>query len=228
MIIGGGLVANALQPIDSNELLFFASGVSDSLEISEGAFLRESELLKQAIDDSSNELVVYFSTCSIYDRSVNDRKYVRHKLRMEEYIQMNASKFLIFRVSNLVGKGGNPNTIMNYLVHSVKNDIAFDVWENACRNLLAIDDLVYIVHQLLLKNTYNTIYNIAFYRSFSVLSIVQEIERYYKKKANYNLLEGLGLPVSIDVYMIAEYLHFLDSDRSGISYIQYLLNKYYT
>jgi len=33
-----------------------------------------------------------------------------------------AHKFVILRVSNAVGKGGNPNLLMNYLVNSVKEE----------------------------------------------------------------------------------------------------------
>lgn len=37
---------------------------------------------------------------------------------MEQIVEELANQFLILRVSNAVGKGGNPNLLMNYLVNA--------------------------------------------------------------------------------------------------------------
>ena len=47
MIVGNGLIAKALQKIDAPEMVFFASGVSNSLETNKTAFEREVNLLKK-------------------------------------------------------------------------------------------------------------------------------------------------------------------------------------
>ena len=49
MIIGNGLIAKSLQEIDSENVLFFASGVSNSLETRDSEFEREYFLLKETI-----------------------------------------------------------------------------------------------------------------------------------------------------------------------------------
>ena len=49
MIVGNGLIAKALQKIDAPEMVFFASGVSNSLENNKKAFEREVNLLKKTI-----------------------------------------------------------------------------------------------------------------------------------------------------------------------------------
>ena len=45
MIIGNGNIARALKDIDRDDLLFFASGVSNSQEDRESEYKREMELL---------------------------------------------------------------------------------------------------------------------------------------------------------------------------------------
>jgi hypothetical protein len=46
MIIGNGMIANNLSKIDNDNVLFFASGVSNSLCNDENEFEREIKLLK--------------------------------------------------------------------------------------------------------------------------------------------------------------------------------------
>ncbi|HEX7869337.1 MAG TPA: NAD-dependent epimerase, partial [Chryseobacterium sp.] len=107
MIIGNGLIANALKSIDTENILFFASGVSNSLENRSSEFDREYNLLKNTIENHPGKIFVYFSTCSIYDSSKNNSHYVLHKLKMEQIIADSCQQYFILRVSNAVGKGGN-------------------------------------------------------------------------------------------------------------------------
>ena len=46
MIIGNGLIANLFTEHDRENIIFFASGVSNSLETEKSAFLREENLLR--------------------------------------------------------------------------------------------------------------------------------------------------------------------------------------
>ena len=46
MIIGNGLIANLFRENDRENVVFFASGVSNSLETEKSAFLREENLLR--------------------------------------------------------------------------------------------------------------------------------------------------------------------------------------
>ena len=60
---------------------------------------------------------------------------------MERLVEDLAHKYLILRVSNAVGKGGNPNLLMNYLVNSVKEEKIINVHTLATRNLIDADDI---------------------------------------------------------------------------------------
>ena len=61
MIVGDGLIANKLKFIDSEDIIIFASGVSNSNENNESEFERERELLSTFI--GYDKKLIYFSSC---------------------------------------------------------------------------------------------------------------------------------------------------------------------
>ncbi|WP_333850847.1 hypothetical protein [Epilithonimonas sp.] len=69
MIIGRGLIASLFRDMDQENIIFFASGVSNSLETSPEEFLREENLIRKTFTENPDKLFIYFSTCSIYDSS---------------------------------------------------------------------------------------------------------------------------------------------------------------
>src|SRR5690606_10434611 len=88
MIVGNGLIASAFQssPLkDDPNIVVFASGVSNSRETSKDEFLRERQLLLETINQG--KLILYFSTCSVYDPSQKDAPYITHKLEMEDLVR---------------------------------------------------------------------------------------------------------------------------------------------
>ena len=121
MIIGNGLIAQSFRPhFDKYEdtVILFASGVSNSKLTLESEYVREQLLLKDAL--KLNKLLVYFSTCSIFDPTLQDSKYIQHKLAMESLIEKN-DKHLIVRLPNVVGKIGNPNTMYNFFINQIRS-----------------------------------------------------------------------------------------------------------
>mgnify|MGYP007017084323 CR=1 FL=1 len=82
MIVGRGLLASLFLENDREDIIFFASGVSNSLEDRQEEFLREETLIKKTIEENPNKIFVYFSTCSVYDSSKTGSDYVLHKLKM--------------------------------------------------------------------------------------------------------------------------------------------------
>src|SRR5690554_2026187 len=141
MIVGNGLIANAFREYDRDDVIFFASGVSNSLETDQAQFDREENLIRKTIEENPGKIFVYFSTCSIYDSSKNASFYVNHKLNMEHLVASDCEKYLIARVSNAVGKGGNPNLLMNYIYRSILNQTKITIHQNAKRNLIDIEDI---------------------------------------------------------------------------------------
>lgn len=106
MIIGDGDIAQVLP--DRDDLLFFASGVSNSQELRDSEYQREKDLL---LSQDAREHIVYFSSLAIF---YSNTKYTRHKLEMERRIKEKFPEYTIIRLGNITW-GKNPNTLINYL-----------------------------------------------------------------------------------------------------------------
>jgi len=226
MIVGKGLIASLFVDFDKDDTIFFASGVSNSLETRSEEFNREENLIRQTIAENPDKIFVYFSTCSIYDSSKTNSNYVLHKLKMEQMIQNLCDQFLILRVSNAVGKGGNPNLLMNYIVNAVKNDETINVHTQATRNLIDADDIRKITFDLIDNQYFNNIINLAYIKNYSIIEILEIIERFYNKKINLNLIKsGSGYDINIpdvEQYFVKNNL----TDKE--SYLFSILEKYYS
>ncbi len=184
MIIGSGLIAQSLQFIDQENHLFFASGVSNSLETRSSEFEREFMLLKKSIEKYSECKLLYFSTLSVNDQSKQDSQYVLHKLKLEEYIRNNTTSHLILRIGNIVGKGGNPNTLFNFLKTQISQGMTFTIHQRARRLLLDVDDVSKFL-QTYGDDLNNQTVNFAYPYYYDLKEIVQAIEIRMMKKANY-------------------------------------------
>lgn len=221
MIIGNGLVASSMKRIDHENVVFFASGVSNSLETNPTAFDREYDLLKNVILENPTKKIIYFSTLSIEDKTKQDSPYILHKLQIEKYIQENCPHFLILRIGNIVGHGGNPSTLFNFLKDSISKQIEFNIFANARRLLIDMDDIVKFI-QLHLTKVENLLVNFAYPYYYSTKEIVDAIEQGLNKKAIYKDVS------SGDFYQI-KFNKKVENYFLGISpdlYLQNLVKKY--
>lgn len=225
MIIGNGLIASLFKDTNREDVIFFASGVSNSLETRPEEFLREENLIKKTIQENPWKIFIYFSTCSIYDSSKTGSDYVLHKLKMEQLIKESVEQYLILRVSNAVGKGGNPNLLMNYLIRSINNGETINVHTKATRNLIDAEDVQNITHQLLNENQLNKIINVAYLQNYSIIEILEIIERFYDKKLDLNLVKS-GSGYDINIPDVEDYFksHKLTNKEA---YLCRILEKYY-
>jgi len=113
-IIGNGDIASVLP--DREDLLFFASGVSNSQETRENEYQREEDLLLK--QDQWNHFV-YFSSLAIF---YSDTRYTKHKLKMEKRVKEKFPIYTIIRLGNITW-GKNPNTLINYFKVNSKAEI---------------------------------------------------------------------------------------------------------
>ena len=226
MIIGNGLIASLFTECDQENIIFFASGVSNSLETKKEEFLREENLIKKTITENPNKVFIYFSTCSIYDSSKAESQYVLHKLKMEQIIIQLCPQYLILRLSNAVGNGGNPNLLMNYLVRSVKNKEIINVHTKATRNLIDVEDIKNITNQLIDKQYFNKIINIAYPENYTIIEILEIMEKFYQTKLYLNLVKS-GSGYAIDTHDVESYFiqHVLTNKET---YLHKILEKYYS
>lgn len=188
MIIGNGMLAHALRKYDRAEILFFASGVSNSLETDRSEFRREIALLKSVSDQHKEKKMVYFSTCSIYDSSKSESPYVQHKIEIEKLISEISTDFAILRIGNAVGNGGNPNTLINFLKNAIEKNTKITLHKHAGRILVDADDIAEFTHSYLNKIN-NQCIDFAYPYQFTPLEIVLSMEEYLGKKADYETID---------------------------------------
>lgn len=227
MVVGNGMIAKSFSRFaDDASRLIFASGVSNSSNTNEEDFKRESDLLLEQMGKHPDANLIYFSTCSIYDPSLQESAYVLHKLKMEDVIKNVAASYIIFRVSNPIGVTNNHNTLLNYFVEHLIQKVHFNVWQYASRNLIDLDDMNNIC-DLIIKdeNWLNKIVNVANPVNYPVLQIVESIEHHFNLKGNYQVLEKGNSPLidTTEIQPIYSQLHI----DFGNEYLQRLLNKYY-
>lgn len=227
MVVGTGMIGARFKLyIRQEEFVVFASGVSNSRCTSNQAYKREFDLLKKNIEENRDKIFIYFSTCSILDEEQKTAPYVLHKLEMEAWIEANAPRYVIFRISNPIGRTDNTHTFFNFFIKQIVGRRPFEVWKFAARNILDIDDMYLICDYILQHRLFmNQIVNVANITNYSVLDIIEAIERHYQVKGAYRVInKGNGpLIATGDIHPI---INRLQIDFSH-NYIERILNKYF-
>jgi nucleoside-diphosphate-sugar epimerase len=228
MVIGNGMIAKKFSRYTNDgSRLIFASGVSNSSANDETAFKRETDLLLEQLSLQPGAILIYFSTCSIYDPSLQHSPYVVHKIKMEELIKSIAASFIIFRVSNPVGFTDNHHTLLNYFVEHINQQKHFTVWQYASRNLVDIDDMFQICEAILNDQHWvNKTINVANPVNYPVTTIVEAIEKHFSIEGNYSVEEKGNSPLidTSDIQPLYSSLHI----DFGNNYLPRLLQKYYS
>ncbi|NLR92508.1 NAD-dependent epimerase/dehydratase family protein [Flammeovirga sp. SR4] len=217
MIIGNGMLARAfIEYNEIEDIVIFASGVSNSRETRDEEFLREKRLLEDVISKYHNSVIVYFSTCSIYNKALSNSKYVQHKILLENLITSRCSSYRIFRLPNVVGKTTNKQTIVNYFVEKIELNNEIFVYSNSVRYLIDVEDVLRICKPLILASE-SIIKNILLNNKINVVEIVE-------------LLSGI-LDIKPKVKIIQKYddltIEKEELLNCDINYNYNLLNKYY-
>lgn len=228
MVVGSGLVAGGFKKYANNdEVLIFASGVSNSGNIQDVEFEREKKLLQQELSLNQDKTFVYLGTCSVYDASLQNSAYVMHKLAMEAMIKELHGDYHIFRVSNLAGKTSNPNTVLNFFYQHIISGSVFDLWLHASRNIIDIDDAVAVCSYIIDKKLCsNEITNIANPVNYPVAEIVKTLETISGKKANYTVTDKGSNP-DINTHQAKHFFSLLHISFDD-DYLKKTLEKYYS
>ncbi len=221
MIIGNGLIGTAMRSIDKDDLLIFASGVSNSMETDPKAYQREYNLLKESIVKYPNKKLIYFSTCSVYDVSRRKDTYIEFKLKIEKFITNTLSSYVIFRVGNVVARGGNPNTLINYLTTSIINKKQFTMFSDAKRYLIGIDDVVRFIKNYQ-DRLHNKIIDLYFPYQYSILELTKRLEDILDKTAIYESKEIGYKYLSTQTPLLNEFFGKYDAQ----TYLNKILRNY--
>lgn len=148
MVLGTGLMASVFAAFsDDDHFRVIAAGVSNSGERSRSAFLREQNMIEAM--DPEGGCVVYLSTCSIFDPTLERSAYVEHKRRMEDLVLSRFHDRIVLRLPNILGRSANPNTLLNYFRDRILARALLEVQMEACRYVMDRRDLSRAVPWLL-------------------------------------------------------------------------------
>lgn len=228
MIVGKGMMAHAFSYYEaSQEVLIFASGVSNSQERREEAFQREEDLLRTYLDIARyrDMIFVYFSTCSILDLLLDKSKYIMHKIKMENIIKRQAKKYLIFRLPQVVGDTDN-KTLVRYFYDMIQSGQQFEVWANGYKNLIDCDDAFRICSYIVDKKLFsNCTINVASTIKTAIPEIVKIVEKTIDKKGNYVIVDK-GSNFDIDLLDILQIIKEVEVEFDE-QYPERIIKKYY-
>lgn len=163
MIIGKGNIAKVI--IDRDDLIFYASGVSDSSCTDRREFDREFEMVK-SIDKDQH--IVYFSNLGTYYK--ND-PYTNHKIFIEDYIRDTFNYYTIVRIE-VCEWVNNKSTILNVFKEKIKNNEDIQI-QDTHRYVLSLDEFQYWL-SLIKPKTKNEMNILG--RKMKVFEIINEIK----------------------------------------------------
>lgn len=226
MIVGNGLLARSFARLyaDRDDVLVFASGVSNSTESDPSAFAREQRILQAALDGGARQLV-YFGSCGVAGSAEPPSAYMRHKLAMESLVAARRGG-LVLRLPQVVGVTANPNTLTNYLRDKIVCGERFEVWAKAERNLIDIDDVVAIAEVVIAaEHEHPPVVSIAAEHSLPMPAIVAMLERALGRPADCVMVDN-GAPLQIDARLTVAIARQLGIDL-GNGYAERVIGKYY-
>jgi nucleoside-diphosphate-sugar epimerase len=127
---------------------------------------------------------------------------------------------MILRLPQVIGKSNNNLTLINYFVNSINNYHNIYLQKNATRYFIEIQDLVLIVEKISNnENNFNKIHNIAIPIKYTILEIINTLEKILRKKAKFEFVEG-GINYTLDIIAIENILQ-----NVGIVYDRTYLEK---
>jgi hypothetical protein len=175
MIIGNGMIAKVFKEhFHKENVLIFASGVSNSRETRNSEFIKELNMVRESIVNFPDLLFVYFSSCSIHN---GNTMYSDHKISVENFIIENSKNYLILRLPIVLGKNQNKNQLIGYLFDKLYKNELVEVYKNANRYIIDSFDLPRIVDLLIDKGISKQILEVAFNNSLLIEEIILIIER---------------------------------------------------
>jgi nucleoside-diphosphate-sugar epimerase len=224
MVVGHGLLARAFSAYaDDDRFVIFASGVANSLETDAASFAREHKLFAGVASRLGRGCLVYFSTLSVLEPGPFSA-YVEHKLAMEDEVRRLPSH-LVVRLPQVVGRSDNPATLVNFLVHRILSGTEFDLWVDARRNLIDVEDVVKIVgHILEAGSIRNDTVEIASPFNLRAEDLVHMIERILGKRAVARKVHAGHAP-TIDISRLSP-LFAASAVHFPPEYVERVLRKY--
>lgn len=228
MVLGNGMIATAFKAVDSEDVIYAASGLSNLKGADPEARLREETLLKTTIRQFPDKTFVYISSYSIDDHHKEaNTPYLQHKKNMEKLVGEQASRYLILRTSNVVGKSRQPGNLMNFIVQHLRSGVPFEIWTETTRNLIDVEDLAQMARVVTSRGHLNEVLYLTHPADIYIYQIVRHFEDLTGLKGHYNLT-GKGTFYPSDRTLAKELFEHLRLEPDPDRYTRQLIQKYFT
>jgi len=187
MVVGKGSLGSIFfdEFHNNDEVVIFASGVSDSTEDKEENFNREKKLLRETIENNSEKKIVYFSSIFV---GFKETKYYTHKLEMEDLISNTCKNFLIIRLPQVVGEKGNQKNIVNFFTKCLLEGEKTIIFSDSWRAIIDVND-VFNISKELIFNCKNKIIKFSNIETVKVIELYKKISEIINKKENFELID---------------------------------------
>jgi len=216
MVIGNGLLASAFSDYQHDDrYVIFASGVSNSSETDEVQFVMEEKLLRSTLRENKEKHIIYFTSFIYF------KKYGIHKMLMEDIIQMSGVSYTILKLSQVIGRGGNPANLFNYLVNNIKNGQVINVYNDTYRSLIDVEDVRRIVD--FVRNKYVYV-SFPYVEKLLIKDIVLLISKALNKNPMINFVDSQGFYYPDRTLLVDYILEELNITPEG--YTERIINKY--
>ncbi len=224
MIIGSGLLSKAFKKKEDKfkDYIIFASGVSSSRQVKVSEFDREKELLLSTIIKHNDLTFIYFSCILINDNKYKN-KYYLHKYEMEKLIKAHTKKYIIFRIPQIVGCGGNSDNLFNYMRDALLSNKTIGI-SGEIRSIIDVEDLVEIVSYCKGVSS-RKIISVAGIKSLSVIKLVYLIAKELDCKPIIKKKLRLRIPpVNVNCKVVDNAISELKINKS--QYVESVVKKY--
>ncbi|HTN39285.1 MAG TPA: NAD-dependent epimerase/dehydratase family protein [Arachidicoccus sp.] len=228
MVLGKGMIGTALQKVDRPDVLFCASGLSNSMGSDLAARQRERGLLQQQIRLHPAKTVVYVSSYSINDAAIAlNSDYLQHKRQMENLVKETSRQYLILRTSNVVGRSRQSGNLMNFIYRHICSGESFDVWTQTSRNLIDVEDFADMAADCLQTGLLNRMVYLIHPEDILIQEIVRLFEKALSRKGHYQLVPK-GTYYNVDKSLSNTVFEKTGKAKAADVYVADLIHKYFT
>jgi len=132
---------------------------------------------------------VYFSSCALSAKEYPKNEYYQHKKKMEDIVKEHSNNYYIFRIPQLFGDLILHKTLINFIYKSIEHKHRFNVYSEAYRYVIEINDVAKLVEAYLKYSKSCLTVDIANPYRYKVIEIVNVFENLLNKKAIYEVIE---------------------------------------
>ncbi|WP_372666778.1 NAD-dependent epimerase/dehydratase family protein [Amycolatopsis kentuckyensis] len=240
-IIGNGFIAHHTRRYFGDrhpDVTLIAAGVSTVLVNDVSAFQRESTLVYDVIDRcrAAGRTVIFLSTAStgMYgaDQSVGSEggavfpltPYGRHKLCLEHVCALSGARWLVLRLSHIVGRGQSPHQLLPSLTRQLLAG-SVTLHSGVSRDLLDVGDMMRMTDSLLTQGVRDEVVNVASGRSEAIEDIVDGLEERLGTRAERKLVDMPAKRGEVRIDKLRGLVTGFDDFGIGPGYLKSLLDR---